>query len=207
MTFTAFHGKQSVKDFYIAQLKAHQAADEIIQGKYWENGKGCAVGCTIHSSDHFQYPERIGFPVSLAIIEDVFFEGLSNQDAKNFPLLLTQAVPVGFTEEQFKKVKSDLMDFIEKDIRDARTLLLFWDFLHGLEVQDFHYTWALRTLRHVCDTRALLDFRAPRDAYYKKLSDKLISLFTEAQKEMDYPCVTTVMFLPTEEKQKELVSV
>ena len=36
-----FHGEQSVKDKYIKRVKAHAKADEIVQGSYWENGKGC----------------------------------------------------------------------------------------------------------------------------------------------------------------------
>lgn len=46
----SFHGKQSIKDKYIKRLKLHYKMDEIVKGKYWENGKGCAVGCTIHSN-------------------------------------------------------------------------------------------------------------------------------------------------------------
>jgi hypothetical protein len=38
----AFHGSQEIKDKYIARVKAHQEADQIIKGQYWENGKGCA---------------------------------------------------------------------------------------------------------------------------------------------------------------------
>lgn len=48
MTLIAFHGKQSIKDEYLARVRAHKAADEIIKGVYWEKGKGCAVGCTVH---------------------------------------------------------------------------------------------------------------------------------------------------------------
>ena len=36
----AFHNDESVKAKYIARVKDHQFADEIIQGKYWENGRG-----------------------------------------------------------------------------------------------------------------------------------------------------------------------
>ena len=66
----AFHGKQSVKDFYIERVRAHAAADEIIHGKYWENGKGCAVGCTIHSRTHARYETELGIPLALARLED-----------------------------------------------------------------------------------------------------------------------------------------
>jgi len=42
----AFHGKPEIKEQYLARVRAHAAADEIIHGKYWEGGKGCAIGCT-----------------------------------------------------------------------------------------------------------------------------------------------------------------
>lgn len=51
----SFHGKQEIKDQYIERIKAHAIADEIVKGQYWEDGKGCAVGCTIHGSNHLDY--------------------------------------------------------------------------------------------------------------------------------------------------------
>jgi hypothetical protein len=39
----AFHGDPAIKATYLARVHAHAAADEIVQGKYWEGGKGCAV--------------------------------------------------------------------------------------------------------------------------------------------------------------------
>ena len=51
----AFHGDPKVKTKYLKRVRAHRAADQIIHGTYWEDGKGCAVGCTIHSSDHAAY--------------------------------------------------------------------------------------------------------------------------------------------------------
>jgi hypothetical protein len=47
MSLIAFHNDQKIKDKYLARVEAHRKADEIIKGKYWENGKGCAVGCTL----------------------------------------------------------------------------------------------------------------------------------------------------------------
>lgn len=41
-----FHGKPAVKAKYLKRVRAHAKADEIVSGRYWENGKGCAVGCT-----------------------------------------------------------------------------------------------------------------------------------------------------------------
>ena len=90
-----FHGKQSVKDKYIERVKAHAKADEIVQGSYWENGKGCAVGCTIHGSDHKKYETELGIPEEIAYLEDTIFERLSNEEAKDFPLRFLEAIPVG----------------------------------------------------------------------------------------------------------------
>ncbi len=47
-TLRAFHNNPKVKSKYLARVKAHEKADEIIKGTYWQGGKGCAVGCTIH---------------------------------------------------------------------------------------------------------------------------------------------------------------
>src|SRR5258708_23029455 len=90
-----FNGDQSIKEKYINRLQLHYEADQIIQGTYWERGKGCAVGCTVHSSEHARYEIELGIPRILAHLEDIFFEGMSNADAKKFPLHFLNAVPVG----------------------------------------------------------------------------------------------------------------
>ena len=94
-TLLSFHGKQEIKDYYVARVQAHYMADEIIQGVYWQEGKGCAVGCTIHGDDHGDYEGVLGIPRILARLEDRLFEGMTNSDAKEFPLAFIQAVPVG----------------------------------------------------------------------------------------------------------------
>lgn len=90
-----FNNDPKVKDFYIDRLKAHQQADEIIQGTGWEKGKGCAVGCTLNKYDHKAYETELGIPRILAKLEDKIFEGMSNEQAKLFPLQFLTAVPVG----------------------------------------------------------------------------------------------------------------
>lgn len=91
----SFHGKQEVKDFYLARVKAHHAADEIVKGRYWEGGKGCAVGCTVHSSSHSDYEDLIGVPRIIARLQDKIFEGMSNDRAKEFPVRFLEDMPVG----------------------------------------------------------------------------------------------------------------
>ena len=91
----AFHGKQSIKDEYINRLKAHYKEDQIVKGQYWQDGKGCAVGCTIHGDDHKAYERELGIPMVLARLEDSIFEGLFNEEAKEFPLDFLSAINVG----------------------------------------------------------------------------------------------------------------
>ena len=91
----AFHGDPKVKEKYLARVKAHRAADEIVQGHYWENGKGCAVGCTIHGSDHQAYETELGIPIQLAHLQDWIFENIPNKEAKNFPVDFLESIPVG----------------------------------------------------------------------------------------------------------------
>ena len=91
----SFHGKQEIKQKYLERVKEHFEADEIIKGKYWEKGKGCAVGCTIHENDHSKYEIELGIPEILAILEDGIFEDLPNERAKTWPIEFLDAIPIG----------------------------------------------------------------------------------------------------------------
>ena len=91
----AFHNNPSIKEYYITRLNEHYKADEIIQGQYWENGKGCAVGCTIHSGDHNKYELELGIPTCLAYLQDTIFENVPNELAKEFPIQFLSAIKVG----------------------------------------------------------------------------------------------------------------
>ena len=91
----AFHNDKNIKDKYMSRIEAHIRADELIKGKYWEHGKGCAVGCTIHSSDHGLYETEMGIPRILARLEDDIFEGLPNNLAKTWPKRFLKAIKVG----------------------------------------------------------------------------------------------------------------
>jgi hypothetical protein len=90
-----FHGSQELKDQRIAQVRAHRLADQLVHGQYWQDGKGCAVGCTIHSGEHMAYETELGIPVELAYAEDNIFERLGNGKAMLWPERFLQAIPVG----------------------------------------------------------------------------------------------------------------
>ena len=91
----AFHSDPSIKARYLDRVRRHRANDEIIHGKYWENGKGCAVGCCIHSSNHMAYESELGIPIMLARLEDRLFEGLANGRSKEFPERFLLAARLG----------------------------------------------------------------------------------------------------------------
>ena len=91
----AFHGDPAVKEKYLARVRAHAEHDEIEKGYYWENGKGCAVGCTIEGNDHTRYETEMGIPVQIAYLEDRLFEGMPNGRAKEFPVRFLSAITPG----------------------------------------------------------------------------------------------------------------
>lgn len=99
----AFHGDPAVKAFYINRVRAHRLADNLIQGKTWEHGKGCAVGCTLEAYDHSRYPIELGIPEWLGRLQDRLFEGLPNSEAMMFPEVFYERIEPGAT--QFETVK------------------------------------------------------------------------------------------------------
>lgn len=95
MTLIAYHNDPSIKTAILTQLAQHREADELVKRKYWEDGKGCAVGCTLHSANHAEYEPRFGVPQMLARLEDCIFEGLPNDKAKAWPERFMGAINPG----------------------------------------------------------------------------------------------------------------
>jgi hypothetical protein len=91
----AYHSDPALKSAILAQLQAHHDADQIVKGQYWQDGKGCAIGCTIHSGSHAEYEPRFGIPQILARLEDCIFEGLPNRAAKKWPMRFMGAIYPG----------------------------------------------------------------------------------------------------------------
>jgi len=116
----AYHGKESLKQEVLAELKAHYEADNFIQGDYWDGKKGCAVGCLLKSGNHIEYEERFGIPVYLAHLEDAIFEGLSLADSKNWPLRFMSAFEVGkdYSGVVWDFLRWLLLDFLLPQIKN-----------------------------------------------------------------------------------------
>lgn len=109
MTLT-FHNESALKARLLERIGAHEQADSLMQGVYWEQvgdaWRGCAIGCSLRDlSDHDEEEppdgwhaemERVlGIPEWLAALEDHVFEGLPLADAKLWPRRFSEAVPVG----------------------------------------------------------------------------------------------------------------
>lgn len=106
MSLIAFNNDPSLKEFVLAQLAEHREADKLVKGQYWENGKGCAVGCTLRAvslrdgkeidySSHALYETSLGIPQIIARLEDRIFEALQNGDSQSWPERFTSAIRPG----------------------------------------------------------------------------------------------------------------
>jgi len=93
----AYHGNPALKASVLAEMAEHRAADALVKGVYWEDGRGCAVGCLTNdpAGGHAQYPVRWGIPEKLAWLEDAIFEKLPNGLAQVWPERFLVAIPAG----------------------------------------------------------------------------------------------------------------
>lgn len=92
----AYHGDPAIRAEYLGRVAQHRAADQLLQSHgYWRDGKGCAVGCTVHSSNHADYESLLGIPQMLARLEDAIFEGLPVEGARLWPERFLSAIRPG----------------------------------------------------------------------------------------------------------------
>lgn len=91
----SYHNDPAVKEKYVQRFAAHRAADDVVQGMGYENGRGCFVGCTLNDYDHSRFPIELGWPEWLARLADSIFEGLPKKKAPQFGTDLLTAVPIG----------------------------------------------------------------------------------------------------------------
>lgn len=94
---TAFYGSQELKDLTLAQVRRHREADEIIQGQYFVNGKGCHLGCLTHSNrgNHSELDELLAIPEQVGIWMEAIFEALPEADCAQWVEDSTQAIAAG----------------------------------------------------------------------------------------------------------------
>ena len=203
MTLTAYHNDHKVKADLLSSLKAHAKADRIVKGQYWEDGKGCAVGCTLdsvgHAShcDHMAYERKLGIPVMLARLEDTIFEGLSNGDAKEWPIMFAQAIKpgadlsrVGWKFQHWILTGSRLLndggrEDVAKAIKQCADVLV--PLTRGRPVDKFAAWSVARSARSAADSAefAARSARSAADfaefATYEHMAEKLLRLMRAAK--------------------------
>jgi hypothetical protein len=133
----AFHGSTSTKAKYLKRVEGHRRRDELVQGYgYWENGKGCGIGCTLHSAQHSAYETELGIPQVIARLEDRIFEGLPRTEAQAWPSAFLKAITPGadlsnvwpdfavwlLTDPAAGLLRHAKSDAIRKSIRDVADL-------------------------------------------------------------------------------------
>ena len=185
----AFHNDPTLAAMVRAQVDAHTAADEIAQGRYWENGKGCFIGCLAHSDDTDKVFDLTGFPLMLTRIAESIFEGLDNATAKGFPQRVIAAPAVGadlsLVPWQFLHwvVTDALARHADKATQDAcaAAVQVLADKAQGLPVTaDAARAAAADAAARAADASADASAYAAADAARAMQADKLIELLAAA---------------------------
>jgi hypothetical protein len=95
----AFYNKPELKSQAIAEMQAHIAADQLVKGQYWEDGKGCFIGCAVGEKGvghwHDTFEELYNIDKRLAKLFDALFEGLPNERSMRWPIEVYTAIQVG----------------------------------------------------------------------------------------------------------------
>jgi hypothetical protein len=111
----AFHNDEKIKQKFLARLAEHRRLDNLVKGATGQDGKGCAVWCTMNAYDHKAYETEIGVPQWLARMEDAIFEGLPKKEAMEWPERFLKAIKPGVDLE---KVKGPFLIFVLESTLD-----------------------------------------------------------------------------------------
>ena len=90
-----------------ARMARHIAADKVIQGVYWLDGRGCFIGCSVHGDDPQPLVDEIGLPLAVIRIAEAIFERLPKSDAIEFtkrisaPGVIREGADVSLVQWQF----------------------------------------------------------------------------------------------------------
>lgn len=198
MILISFHGDASIKQKYLDRVKKHQELDNIIQGTGWDGTKGCAVGCTLENYSHTAYEKELGIPTWLAHVEDKFFEGMSKERAKIWPLQFLEAIPVGVNLEA---VKTQFILYILNQSLTTFDHVAFPAVKAAIDQTIAYHSrvfesaaeaeaaarsarsaaWSAAAARSAARSAAEAAARSAAEAAYEKYADKLLQLLSEAK--------------------------
>ena len=87
-----------LKQHWVDEMQAHQDADRLRSGDFWDGEKGCFFGCAMQSSDSTleKAIEAMELPSWLVYLAEAIFENLDegSEEQLNFPVELCKAIPV-----------------------------------------------------------------------------------------------------------------
>lgn len=94
---TAWYGEPELKEAAMARLREHRRLDQLRQGIYWKNGRGCHLGCLSHQSNetHFVVERMFAIPVRIGYWLEAVFEGLPPEECADWVVESTESIPVG----------------------------------------------------------------------------------------------------------------
>jgi len=191
----AYHNDPALKREYLARVMAHARADEIVHGQYWEGGKGCAVGCTIHGSEHARYETVLGIPQALAKLEDTIFEGLQNGEAKKFPAAFLRSIKPGadlslvqprfllaLQRRNLKRLKASKVRDVacEKAVEQVIAVLLDWVKTGKANESAARSAWSSAKSSESAAWSAAKAAESARSAEYSWMAKTLLKLLREA---------------------------
>ena len=99
----SFHGNHELKEKLLRDIIEHRRLDRFRQGQFYDDsGRGCHLGCCVKSHDislngdwHQIFSNIYGIPLSIAYLEEFFFENLPIDKAKLWSETIIEATPVG----------------------------------------------------------------------------------------------------------------
>lgn len=200
----AYHGKQEIKDKYVALAQYHRQMDQIVQGVYWEgdgtetvvsngvtltipNGRGCCVGCLHHSSDHAALADEMNVPEWLIFLADTIHEGLPFEQARDWPGRFTAAIQTGSDLSLlWNHFTIYICDFVRPYIEDESILdnvqALHRRALAGDEPADSEWAAARAAAWAAAEAAARGAAReAARAVAFEQFADELIRLLEGAE--------------------------
>ncbi|TXH09127.1 MAG: hypothetical protein E6R04_09005, partial [Spirochaetes bacterium] len=110
MPVLAFHGNTELREKFVEEMRWHRDQDMILQGSIGEGEgmkwRGCCIACGVHSMsriegnkykpyDHKLWETLIGIPEWMAYVCESIFEGLPEEEAREFPVQFAEAVKCG----------------------------------------------------------------------------------------------------------------
>ncbi|MHB1950153.1 MAG: hypothetical protein ACYCQK_01610 [Acidiferrobacteraceae bacterium] len=93
----AWHGEPGLKAAALERLREHRRMDQIVQGLYYDRGRGCQLGCLTHQNEdtHAAAERLFGIEQSIGYWLEMVFERLPHEDCAQWVLDSAQAIPVG----------------------------------------------------------------------------------------------------------------